>query len=59
MESLKKQKEQEKKQKMQEQNEEIMRKAQRIKKVLKQYDENKNLKCTSYARKAARIYSSN
>ena len=44
IENLKKQKELEKMEKLKEQNEEIIRRAERIKKVLKQYDENNKMK---------------
>ena len=51
IEKLKKQKEFEKMQKLREQNEEILRRSEKIKKVLKQYDENNKLKIMKYNKK--------
>lgn len=55
IENLKKQKELEKMEKLKEQNEEIIRRAERIKKVLKQYDENNKMKLMKYNKKMEEI----
>ena len=55
METLKKKKEQEKMNKLREQNEEIVRRSERIKHVLKQYDENNKLKILRYNKKMEEI----
>ena len=51
IENLKKQKEIEKKNKLREQNEEILRRSEKMKKVLKQYDENNKIKILKYNQK--------
>ena len=43
-------------QKLREQNEEILRRSEKIKKVLKQYDENNKLKIMKYNKKNYMIY---
>ena len=55
MENLKKKKEQEKMEKLREQNEEIIKRAEKIKNVLKQFEENKKLKIQRYNQKMEEI----
>lgn len=55
IENLKKQKEIEKKNKLREQNEEILRRSEKMKKVLKQYDENNKIKIMKYNKKMEEI----
>ena len=52
---LKKQKEQEKLKKIREQNEEIIKRSQKMKRVLQQYDENNKLRILKYNKKMAEI----
>ena len=55
IENIKKQKEQEKKNKLLQQSEEIIKRSEKMKKVLKQYDENHKLKIEKYNKKMEEI----
>ena len=55
MENLKKKKEQEKMDKLREQNEEIIKRSEKIKNVLKQFEENNKLKIQKYNKKMEEI----